>query len=40
MSGGEVLVIEGLMNWLTACSVQFGPQALVRRVGRRLNHTS
>jgi hypothetical protein len=40
MSGGEVLVIEGLMNWLTAFSVQFGPRALVRRLGRRLHHTS
>ena len=40
MMKGKVVAIEGLMNWLGAFSVRFGPRALVRKVTRWLNHTS
>jgi hypothetical protein len=40
MMKGRVVAIEGLMNWLGAFSVRFGPRALVRKVTRWLNQTS
>ena len=40
MMKGKVVAIEGLMNWLGAFSVRFGPRALVRKITRWLNQTS
>ncbi|RLB45827.1 MAG: short-chain dehydrogenase [Deltaproteobacteria bacterium] len=40
MMQGKVVAIEGLMNWLSAFSVRFGPRAFVRKVTRWLNQTS
>jgi short-subunit dehydrogenase len=40
MMKGKVVAIEGLMNWLSAFSVRFGPRAFVRKVTRWLNQTS
>lgn len=37
MMKGKVVAIEGLMNWLSAFAVRFGPRALVRRITRWLN---
>jgi len=39
MMKGRVVAIEGLMNWLSAFSVRFGPRALVRKITRWLNQT-
>jgi len=37
MMKGKVVAIEGLMNWLSAFAVRFGPRALVRKITRWLN---
>jgi short-subunit dehydrogenase len=37
MMKGKVVAIEGLMNWISAFSVRFGPRALVRKITRWLN---
>ncbi|MFW2389094.1 MAG: SDR family NAD(P)-dependent oxidoreductase [Polyangiales bacterium] len=40
MMKGKVVAIEGLMNWIGAFSVRFGPRALVRKITRWMNKTS
>jgi len=37
MMKGKVVAVEGLMNWLSAFGVRFGPRALVRKITRWLN---
>ena len=40
MMKGRVVAVEGLMNWISAFSVRFGPRALVRKIARWMNRTS
>ncbi len=39
MMKGKVVAIEGVMNWISAFSVRFGPRALVRKIAKWLNRT-
>ena len=39
MMKGKVVAIEGLLNWIAAFSVRFGPRALVRKIARWMNKT-